>query len=76
MITVRLLAGCAEPGTNSGTVRVLPIATVPWAVLNSAKSSLAQSAFTPVARSHQHERPRFGSYQVPDQQLQVGTTSM
>jgi len=51
MITVRLPAGRAAPGANSGTVRVLPIARVAWAVLSSAKSSLYQVARTPVAFS-------------------------
>ena len=51
MITVWLLAGRAEPGANSGTVRVLPIASVPWAVLSSAKSSLYRVACTPVTFS-------------------------
>jgi hypothetical protein len=44
MITVWLLVGRAEPGANSGTVRVLPTASAPWAVLSPAKSSLGQSA--------------------------------
>ena len=51
MITVRLSAGRAAPGANSGTVRVLPIARVAWAVLSSAKSSPYQVARTPVAFS-------------------------
>ena len=51
MITVWLSAGRAEPGANSATVRVLPIASVPWAVRNSAKSSLPQTACTPVTFS-------------------------
>ena len=51
MMTLRLSAGCAAPGANSGTVRVLPIARVAWAVPISAKSSVDQAAATPVARS-------------------------
>ena len=51
MITVWLSAGRAAPGANSGTVRVLPIARVAWAVLSSAKSSVYRVACTPVAFS-------------------------
>jgi len=51
MITLWLLAGRAEPGANSGTVRSLPIARVPWAVRSSAKSSPDRLAWTPVAFS-------------------------
>ena len=50
-MTLWLSAGRAEPGANSGTVRVLAIARVAEAVLSSAKSSVAQLARTPVARS-------------------------
>ena len=49
MITVRLSAGRAAPGANSGTVRVLAIARVAEPVLSSAKSSVDQVAGTPVA---------------------------
>jgi hypothetical protein len=51
MIALWLSAGRAEPGANSGTVRVLPIASVPWAVRSSAKSWLPQTAGTPVTFS-------------------------
>ena len=44
-------AGRPEPGANSGTVRVLPIARVACAVLSSAKSSVNRTAYTPVTRS-------------------------
>ena len=40
MITEWLSAARAAPSANSGTVRVLPMASVPWAVPSSAKSSV------------------------------------
>jgi hypothetical protein len=51
MIAVWLSAGCAEPSPNSATVRVLPIASVPAGVCNSAKSDVDQASDIPVARS-------------------------
>jgi len=46
-----VVAGRAAPGANSGTVRVLAIATVAELVVSSAKFSFGQAARTPVARS-------------------------
>ncbi len=51
MITEWLSAARAAPGANTGTVRALPMASVPAAVLSSAKSSLATVAGRPVTCS-------------------------
>ena len=51
MMTVRLSAGRAAPGANSGTVRALAMARVAEPIVSSAKFSFDQLARTPVTPS-------------------------